>query len=250
MENIKGLRIITNTHCNYKCKFCYQKDKSKNILSISNLLSSIEKFNIKNFEYCTIMGGESTLLYNLSDYIKVGSKYSKEVRLTTNGSMINEDNLNEWRDSGLTGINISIASIKKYKEITGGLNIEEIFKKILMTKNVFPDLRINIALCKENYFEEIKEMIDLFVDKMNINVTICEDVLKTFSCVDNFKEKLNSDFVEDTGYGLIFLSYNGKKFGYYTHEDNYKNTDLIISPYGTDIAWDGYCKKVGLNYES
>lgn len=246
-NQFRGLRIITNLHCNYKCKFCYQKNKHFSKLSILSLLHNLEGFEKKYFEYCTIMGGESTLLDDLTHYIGIGNNFSKETRLTTNGSLLNAYNLEDYKSHGLTGLNISIATLKHYKETTNGVSSKLILKTVEMAKEVFPNLRINIALCKENMSGEIKELLDLFIDKMNLNVTICEDILKTYSCVDDFKGKLNSDFIENTGHGLIFLSYKGKRFGYYTHDDNYKDEDLIISPYGVDVSWTGFCEKVGMN---
>lgn len=247
-NQFRGLRIITNLHCNYKCKFCYQKSKRREILDTISLLLSLDEYKEKQFEYCTIMGGESTLLFEgLYPYIRVGSKYAKEIRLTTNGSLLSAYLLKEYKKVGLTGLNISIATLKHYKETTKGVSPSLILKTVEMAKEVFPNLRINIALCEENMSGEIKELLDLFIDKMNLNVTICEDILKTYSCVDDFKGKLNSEFIENTGYGLIFLSYKGKRFGYYTHDDNYKDEDLIISPYGVDVSWTGFCEKVGMN---
>ena len=61
-NQFRGLRIITNLHCNYKCKFCYQKSKRREILDTISLLLSLDEYKEKQFEYCTIMGGESTLL--------------------------------------------------------------------------------------------------------------------------------------------------------------------------------------------
>jgi len=246
-KQFRGLRIITNLHCNYKCKFCYQKNKQDIILSVFSLVQNLVEYKKKYFEYCTIMGGESTLLDNLTHYIEIGNNFSKETRLTTNGSLLSAQSLEEYKRSGLTGLNISIATLKHYKETTDGVAPKLILKTVEMAKEVFPNLRINIALCKENMSGEIKELLDLFIDKMNLNVTICEDILKTYSCVDDFKGKLNSEFIENTGHGLIFLSYKGKRFGYYTHDDNYKNEDLIISPYGVDVSWTGFCEKIGMN---
>jgi len=248
MNNFRGLRIITNTHCNYNCKFCYQKNKPANILDISYLKSYLQLFESKSFEYCTIMGGESTLLTNLVKYINIGSKYAKEVRLTTNGALLSPMLLKEYKEAGLTGLNISIATLEKYSETTrGGISSDSIINVVNIAKEFFPNLRINIALCEENFNNEIKNLIDLFVTKMSLNVTICEDILKTYTCVDKFEELLDSSFVENTGHGLLFLKHKDKLFGYYTHDDNYKDEDLIISPYGIDVSWTGFCEKVGLN---
>jgi len=248
MENkLRGLRMITNLHCNQQCNFCYQEKKTNDILPIPTLRKELECYTRKYFEYCTIMGGEASLLDNLCEYISVGSFYSNEVRLTTNGVLLDRQRLEAYKSAGLTGINISIASLEKYGEITGNkLETKEIIKTIELSRFYFPNLRINIALCKENMEGEIKRLVERFVYQMQLNITLCESINAEYSCLQNPKELLDSQIVEDTGYGLIFLEHRGLRYGYYSHKDNYKHTDLVVSPLGTWTNWDGYCHAVGI----
>jgi len=209
-------------------------------------------YSYKRFEYCTIMGGESTLLDNLSEYIKIGSLYAKQTRLTTNGKLLNAANINNFKRVGLDGINISIATIDNelYKKIHGtdyGLgNLQHLIR----TTDSCMNYRINIPLCEENCgndFKHLKEVMDMFVCDAGLNVTLCEDIKGTYSVYDQF-EKVGAEVLEVTDYGLIFLNYKGNKIGYYTHRNNtYNETDLVITPLGTFINWDGYCEAVGMN---
>lgn len=251
MNNLKGIRIITNLHCNYKCRFCYQKDKVGKVLSLDTLKQAISTYFHKPFEYCTIMGGESTLLgYDLAQYISIANCLSSQVRLTTNGRLLTVPLMEFYKEAGLKGINISVATLDKYQETTGSdITNLEILNIIRQARKIFPSLRINIALCKANINGEIKKLIGMFLG-LGINITICEDILETFSFV-NCPEKMDAELVEDTGFGLLFFRHKptGMKFGYYHHADNYKNTDLIVSPIGTFIAWDEFCKKVGYHVE-
>ena len=246
----KGLRVITNLSCNLRCKFCYQQDKSGKILPVDTLYDAVKEYPLKSFDYCTIMGGESTLLPNLTDYISIGSVMTKGgVRLTTNGNLLTSNLLNDYESAGLTGINVSIASLIQYQSLTGSkLSTTELFSILEMTKKVFPSLRINIALCEENLGNrnEIKPLLEIFLSRMDLNVTICEDVFGTYSLVDN-PDRMASELIEDTGYGLLFFRHrpSGKRFGYYHHSDNYKNTDLIVSPLGIYSGWDKFCEDVG-----
>lgn len=239
-EKLRGLRIITNLHCNYCCRFCYQKRKTRDILDLNELRKKVSIFPDKYFEYCTIMGGESTLLPDLAKYIKIGKKYSKQVRLTTNGSLLTKRLLLKYKKAGLDGITISIATLEKYQEITGSwLTSQQILDKVELARKIFPDIRINIALCKENMRGEIKNLVDLFVSKIKLNITLCESMTEKYSCLKN-PEFIDSQIVEDTGYGLVILKHKGRKFGYYSHKDNYKHTDLVVTPVGTWTNWDGY----------
>jgi len=258
MRHLKGLRTITNLHCNNHCKFCYQKDKSAKILDLNEFLAQVKPYNYKHFEYCTIMGGESTLLSNLPEYIKIGSLYAKETRLTTNGVLLTPKLFNHYLNAGLNGINISIATIKKYDTVHGihpNFDIDKLLDMIdymhghsFNPANNF-SVRVNIPLCKENCEgknPEILFLLDYFT-RMNINVTMCEDIKGSYSFYNEF-DKILCDVKEVTDYGLILLDYNGHQIGYYTHRNNnYNETDLVVSPLGTWINWDGYCKAVGMN---
>jgi len=249
MKPLEGLRVITNLYCNYKCKFCYQKDKSDKVLNLSQLNDIINLYPKQYFNYCTIMGGESTLLPDLSSYIRTSKRASKRVRLTTNGSLLDKDIMLLWKSCGLEGINISIAVISGYSELTGTYpnSIVRIIKKLREAEEIFgvENIRINIPLCKENMGEGqgVRWIVDFFKEE---NITICEDILGTYSLLDRFEE-FGFKELKKTNYGLIFLEYRGRRIGYYTHKDgNYNETDLVVSPLGTFINWGGYCEAVGI----
>ena len=109
-KDIFRYRIITNLQCNNRCKFCYQTYKpekgSDKILSLDKLeltMSKVYKMNGK-LDRSTIMGGESLLLENICEYVKVAKKYSKTVCLVTNGTLLNEPLLYSLNESGLDEI--------------------------------------------------------------------------------------------------------------------------------------------------
>jgi molybdenum cofactor biosynthesis enzyme MoaA len=250
-DNLKGLRIITNLHCDRRCNFCYQGDKQFKVLPIETLKVEASQYPLKHFEYCTVMGGESTLLKDLDEYIKIGNAYSQQVRLTTHGGNLTHESLRAYEKAGLTGVNISVPTLERYKEVTGSRLVwADVIWQILLAKAYFPNnIRVNIPLCKENVDREIKDLIEFFLHNIEVEVTICEDVVATYSLY-NTPEKMGATFVKDTGYGLTFFDCKGKQFGYYSHSDNYKNTDLVVTPLGTYIAWDEYCEAVGINHEN
>ena len=226
-----GLRIISNIHCNSRCNFCYQKDKSNKILSLDTLTDTLKSYPDNYFEYCTIMGGESTLLSNLCDYIKIASKYTKQIRLTTNGILLNENILKEYKDVGLTGINISIHKILLH------LNIA----KIYFSNTV----RVNIPLCKENVENGgIFDLIDIFLLMCGVGVTICEDRKPSFSILNELNLNPSYSIESDNGNGIIFYIYRGKRFAYFSHADKYNDDNLIITPYGIFNKWSDYCDKI------
>jgi hypothetical protein len=50
-----------------------------------------------------------------------------------------------------------------------------------------------------------------------------------------------------SGDGLVFLECKKKRFGYYSHKDCYRNTDLIITPLSIWTNWDHYYNAIGNN---
>jgi len=251
-EKLKGLRVITNLHCNYNCSMCYQVDKSRKILTTWTLDDAIAAYPNKHFEYATIMGGESTLLPDLIDYIRIAAAKSKATRLTTNGSLLTDADMQQFKKYGLTGLNISIPSFRHYHPLTGGGSLKHVISNLLIAAEIFGDenVRVNIALCKENVEgpnPELKELLAWFVGLMHFNVTLCEDILGTYSFYGKFDE-IGCTVEEETNYGLILLKYAGHQIGYYTHRNSaYNDTDLVVTPNGTFTNWDGYCESVGHN---
>ena len=252
MKELVGLRLVTNLHCNNNCNFCYQKDKSVKVLNLRQTTVDLSSYYYKYFQYCTIMGGESTLLPNLAEYVRIGSTYAKETRLTTNGKLLSTAMIAELKGAGLNGINVSIATINnaQYKIIHGtDIGLGNLQHVIRMNQDVM-DFRINIPLCKENCennFKSLKETLEMFVVDSGLNVTMCEDIKGSYSLFDNF-DMIGATVKEVTNYGLILLDYKGKQIGYYTHKNSdYNDTDLVVTPLGTFINWEGYCQAVGMN---
>lgn len=247
----KGLRIITNLHCNQHCKFCYQSKKDKMLLSLGVLHYETRGYVNKSFEYCTIMGGESTVLpdQTLLSFISAGVRLSKQTRLTTNGSLLTPKRMGLWHSYGLNGVNISIPAIGNlYQKITRSkMTFEDARQKVAAAKQVFgaENVRINVPMCAENIRgKEIEEMLWFFLHVMSVKVTLCEDLHATYSIRSN-PERFGLKQISDSGFGLVMMDFHGKDVAIYAHKDNYKNTDLIVSPVGIFHAWDGYCKAIG-----
>lgn len=242
-EGLKGLRIITNLHCNYSCKFCYQTRKSHDVLTVTELKRQLHRYPPSFFEYCTIMGGEAMLLNNLCDYITVVKSYYGDTRLTTNGSLISKEILQMYKTAGLSGINLSIPSLEKYSELTGSsLSGRQILERAQMVLTAFGECRINIALCKENLSGELNSMLDTFLG-IGAQVTLCENMIDGSFSIDNF-EDMGASVVSQSEEGLTILNRGVYSLGYWGHTGDYKFTDLIITPVGTFTDWEQYMEIV------
>jgi molybdenum cofactor biosynthesis enzyme MoaA len=236
--SIRGLRIITNLDCNARCTFCYQKNKQKLLLP----LEALDQCQNKRYEYITLMGGESLLHYDhLVNILCRVNNCADEIALTTNGSLLTHHKVVELKHLGLTRINFSIPTVNEnryYKMV--GHHFLSLLTNLFETERILP-VRINIPVVgqtREDLFGTIR-----FMWEMGYNFTLCSEQRKPL--VDKLIfEKYGFKFVKDNGFGLCQLIHEGKEVYYYSHKDNYKNSDLILSPVIETLGWDKYCEEV------
>jgi len=245
MKKVFRYRIITNFHCNQNCSFCFQPLKDKIILDLNILKETLKK--TPHLERATIMGGESMLLDNLPEYISIMNEKVDTVCLVTNGSLITEDNLFEYRKAGLEEIAISISSIEQYFQRRD---------QILLANEIFgvDKCRVNIPKCEESVGHKLYNMLDNILIKDNIGVVVCEDLLGRYVKYDFDTNKdctlihtdgcnfLTYQYKEDTQFGIYKYS---RRFGLFAHYSGYDKTDIIITPIGNFASWKKYCKAIG-----
>lgn len=235
MSKIFRYRVITNLNCNMQpnCYFCYQPNKPSLKLDLELARKTMTK--VGKMKRATIMGGESTLLDNLSEYIALTKEFVEEdVCLVTNGILLTEDKVLEYKSSELSEVAISISSIEQY------LNIRD---KALMCKKHIPNTRINIPKSYESVGDNLVELLKVILLD-GFYLIICEDLMGRYGEYD-FEEKLPARKIKDDGHNFISYEWNGKEFGQFTHYKKYDDTDIIISPVGVFSKWEMYCEKVG-----
>lgn len=228
-------RIITNFNCNQNCYFCFQPLKEKIILPIDKLLKTINK--CKYMKRSTIMGGESLLVPNLPEYIKIAKTKSQIVCLVTNGTLLNEDNLLEFKKCGLDEIAISISSLEQYNNR---------FEQIKLANDIIPNCRVNIPKCWESVGNKLYYLIDKILND-DIGVVVCEDLMGRYGIFE-FEKYMGAELIRTDGYNFLTYKYKDKEFGLFAHYEGYNRTDIIITPIGNFSDWRMYCKKIG-NHE-
>lgn len=234
------VRMITNLDCNFNCTFCYQRLKLPKILPIEEVKELLGSY--EQFERCSIMGGEATLLRNLDSYIREASKRCSVVGLTTNGSLLDRKRLIEYRDAGLQELAFSISSLKRFNEVTNRDCLSTVLKNLDVAKSIIRNTRVNITQNDFNIGDEIYEMIEFF-NKRGLFVVICEDICRNFKM--KFEEKLGARLASEE-FGFRLYEYCGGRFGFFKDYTRYDDTDIIISPVGTFTKWREYCRAVGL----
>ena len=246
-KDIFRYRIITNLQCNNRCKFCYQTYKPEKgsdiILSIDKLKSTMEKTFTKNgkLERSTLMGGESLLLTNICDYVKITKQYSKTVCLVTNGTLLTEGLLENLNNSGLDEIAISIYSINNFNNMIGILT---------QANKIIKNMRVNIPRCEESSDDKLKLIVEMCLDN-DFGCVVCEDLMGRYGEPhDLVISKWENIFEIKNEHNFITYldTKRQKNFGLFAHYSGYNNTDIIITPLGNFSSWEKYCNKID-NYD-
>ncbi|MEM4230428.1 MAG: anaerobic ribonucleoside-triphosphate reductase activating protein, partial [Candidatus Pacearchaeota archaeon] len=145
--------------CNFKCKFCSNKDlvlEPEKLKSIS--FESIKNYLEKNKDFIdgvVITGGEPCLHQNLFELCKTIKKLGFKVKIDTNGSY--PEILQQLLDKKLVDcVAMDIKTcFEKYKEITNTeVDIEKIKKSILIVAK-FPEYEFRITMFPEIKYEDL-----------------------------------------------------------------------------------------------
>jgi radical SAM protein with 4Fe4S-binding SPASM domain len=149
-------------HCNLKCKMCYVREEQvTNELSTADWLKIIKGAQQAGLFYMLLTGGEIFLHPDFKQIYEYAYDLGIRIILFTNGTLINEDNINILKDRPPLYVAITLygASNKTYQLVTGNANGFDLAKhgiEILKQNNINILLR-TIAL-KETY-DEIDEII-------------------------------------------------------------------------------------------
>lgn len=163
-NKITDLHIFLTFNCNKKCKFCYQKNYSKNTLNINKLKYYLEEFKKINFIPNKIIfnGGEPSLLKDkFFDYLNLINEYYPTIYKSINTNFT--ANIEFYNKIIINGINnISINAID--------LNYNKL-KKII--KNRLATYRLNYVVESDS---NIKKIFKLCYNK-KISLTICNNFI-------------------------------------------------------------------------
>ena len=236
-EQFFRYRIITNLLCNMQpnCYFCYQPNKDpKLVLDMEKMKDTFRRCGRK-MKRATIMGGESTILPNLHEYIALTkANVEEDVCLVTNGILLDEKRIIKYAEAGLSEVAISISSLPMYYARR---------EQALLCRKYIPNTRINIPKCNESNGDALVEILKHVLTD-GFYAVVCEDLMGRYGDFD-FEEKLPATKIKDDGCNFFDYIWNGHQFGVFGNYNGYNSTDIIVTPVGTFSRWEDYCKKIG-----
>ncbi len=168
-RKIDYLRISVTDRCNLRCTYCmpaegvtlFDKKEILNFAEITEVVRVAVKYGIKKIR---ITGGEPLVrldIVKLAGMIKSVSGIT-ELSLTTNGTLLDKF-AQPLAEAGLDRVNISLDTMNpdKYRTITRGGDIKDVFRGIEAAKNanLFP-VKINCVIKKSSDEPDAKEVAE------------------------------------------------------------------------------------------
>ncbi len=132
---------ITNA-CNLRCKHCYGFFDKNRIINISDFQNICQQLSLVGTKIINISGGEPMVLgAMIREYVRIAKKYFKIIHLTTNGTLINDENIKHL--AGVDCVQVSLDGTQKIHNHIRGLNT---FRKAINGIKLLKSYRIPCSI--------------------------------------------------------------------------------------------------------
>ncbi|MEH0687834.1 GTP 3',8-cyclase MoaA [Vibrio cholerae] len=169
------LRLSVTDVCNFKCTYClpdgYQPAgrRSSSFLSIEEIQRVVNAFAECGTNKVRITGGEPSLRKDFTDIIHTVSTTPgiKKVATTTNGYRM-EKQVEQWKQAGLTHINVSVDSLdsRMFHQITGENKFTQVMAGIDKAFEVgYSQVKVNVVLMKDLNAQELPAFLAWIKDR-------------------------------------------------------------------------------------
>ena len=156
------VRFIPTSKCNLKCSYCWQNNSSAKEMSKENFEKYINKAVKLGAGMIDFMGGEPLIWPHIYDGIKMCNTNNLLTNITTNGTLLTKENLDNLHKSGLNYLNISIDNVDRNSVSKKTLDdLPYLVDSLHYAKNnTSIIIRVNSVLTKNN-FEGTRKLIEV-----------------------------------------------------------------------------------------
>jgi len=165
------LQLEISKECNLKCVGCYRGDNTSTVdlkgernLTLSKLQEIIDM--IPTVKTVTFLGdGEPLMNKNLSSILRYLVSRKINSWLTTNGTLITQEMVDEWEECRVTEVHISLDSMHKdmYEKMRVGASFEKVMEAVKVVGRSKVPLFINFLAYQET-INDLPDIIRLLVD--------------------------------------------------------------------------------------
>ncbi|HGF5002356.1 TPA: GTP 3',8-cyclase MoaA [Vibrio parahaemolyticus] len=242
------LRLSVTDVCNFKCTYClpdgYKPSGNKNssFLSLPEIKRVVKAFADCGTSKVRITGGEPSLRKDFTDIIHsvATTPGIKKVATTTNGYRMAKQ-VADWREAGLTNINVSVDSLdpRMFHQITGENKFAEVMNGIERAFEVgYEQVKVNVVLMKDLNHHELPAFLNWIKDRP-IQLRFIE-LMQTGEMDDLFsKHHVSGVAIRNqliaNGWLLKVRSLNDGPAQVFVHPD-YKGEIGLIMPYEKDFC--------------
>ena len=242
------LRLSVTDVCNFKCTYClpdgYKPSGQKNssFLSVPEIKRIVRAFADCGTSKIRITGGEPSLRKDFTEIIDTVASTPgiQKVATTTNGYRM-EKQVAQWREAGLTNINVSVDSLdsRMFHQITGENKFTEVMRGIDKAFEVgYEQIKVNVVLMKDLNSQELPSFLNWIKDKP-IQLRFIE-LMQTGEMDDLFnKHHVSGVAIRNhliaNGWLLKVKAVNDGPAQVFVHPD-YKGEIGLIMPYEKDFC--------------
>ncbi|TAA47182.1 GTP 3',8-cyclase MoaA [Corallincola spongiicola] len=162
------LRLSITDVCNFRCTYClpdgYRPNGRNYFITQAEVARITRAFAALGTQKVRITGGEPTMRKDFTELLRTVADTPgiTKVALTTNGYRLAK-HAQEWRDAGLTHLNVSVDSLdpKMFHQITG----ENLFHEVMAGVDAaldagFEQVKLNSVLLKGLNGKELDQFLD------------------------------------------------------------------------------------------
>lgn len=240
------VRLSVTEVCNFRCSYClpegWKKSGPLSFLTPSEIFNLASGFSDVGVTKIRLTGGEPSVRADLLDIIANLAAVSgiEKIAMTTNGWNL-ERRVNQWRNAGLTHLNVSVDSLdrKTFHDITGHDRLPEVLNGIDLALSLgLSAVKLNAVLLKSTADAGFDTWAE-FVRERPIAVRFIE-LMRTGDNADYFganyiKGSVVTDWLVANGWQLQTKLKDGGPAVEYAHPD-YAGRIGLIAPYAA-----GFC---------
>ncbi len=240
------LRLSITDVCNFRCTYClpngYQGNARAGFLGRDEIARLVDGFASLGTHKIRLTGGEPTVRKDFTDIARMiaGHPSIDQIAFTTNGYKL-ESHASEWREAGLTHINVSIDTLDpdRFKRLTGHDRLPSILKGVKAAQDAgFQRVKVNAVLLKGVNDNNLGDFMN-WVKDTPISVRFIE-LMQTGDNHDYFKQyHVSADILRawlfGNGWTRQRRPLEAGPAEEYGHPD-YAGTIGLIAPYSQDFC--------------
>jgi cyclic pyranopterin phosphate synthase len=171
---IRDLRLSITDRCNFRCVYCMDPDfrymPKTQLLTLDEYLTLVRVCLSLGITKLRITGGEPTLFPHINELIhELGKMNIPDLAITTNGSLLHEMPLEQWRRDGLQQITLSLDSLKadRVRAITRTQSTPDSVRRAIQLARAagFDPIKVNAVIMRGINDDEVADFADFAIEQ-------------------------------------------------------------------------------------